>query len=193
MKPRFFAAAVSAIALLAGCGRSPQTTFYTLTPLSVPAETLQAVPHAPTVSIAAVSLPELVDRPQLVVPDQGSQVLVLEGQRWAEPLKSAIPRVLAEDLARLIGAERVSAYPQYAAGRADYRIFIDLQRFETTGQAVLVDALWTLKPSTDGRVTVRRSQFKEPLQGGGYEALVQAYSRALAGLATAIAKEVAQL
>lgn len=193
MKPCLLVAVVSVVVLLAGCGRSPQTTFYTLSPLTLPDETLQAVPRAPTIGIAAVSLPDLVDRPQLVVPDQGSQVLMLESQRWAEPLKSAILRVLAEDLARLVGTERVSAYPQYAASRADYLAFIDLQRFETTGQAVLLDALWTLKPRGEGHVVVRRVQLKEPVQGSGYDALVQAYSRALAGLASAIAKEVGQL
>ncbi|MDD2501987.1 MAG: ABC-type transport auxiliary lipoprotein family protein, partial [Geobacter sp.] len=61
---------------LAGCGRSPQTSFYTLTPLVVDA----AIPRStgPSIAIASVTLPELIDRPQLVVPDGGTRIAILE-------------------------------------------------------------------------------------------------------------------
>lgn len=186
------AAGVVATMVLTGCGRSPQTTFYTLTP-DLAGKGPVALAAAPSIAIAAVSLPELVDRPQLVLPGEGARVVLLETHRWAEPLKSSIPRLLAEDLSRLIGPERVSFAPQYAAGRAEYRIFVDFQRFEAIKKAVVIDALWTIRPSGTGKTVAKRSQITEPLAGSGYDALAAAYSRALGRLASEMAQSIQTL
>jgi len=176
---------ILAAAALASCGRSPQTTFYTLSPA---ASAVTAPPgKAPTIAIAAVTLPELVDRPQLVLPDSGARVLILESHRWAEPLKSAIPRILAENLSRLLGGDRVSFHPQYASVKADYRIFVDIKQLEAQNGKVVLDALFTVKPSGDGAAFTRRSSHSVQINGEGPEPLVAAYSRALAGLAADIA------
>jgi uncharacterized lipoprotein YmbA len=175
-----------ALLLLAGCAGSPRTTFYTLAP-TPGLETSDRYKTIPTVAIAAVSLPELVDRPQMVLPDGGTTVTILETRRWAEPLKNAIPRVLAENLSRIIGGDRVSFYPQHAAVNADYRVFIDVQRFETIEGAVVVDALWSIRPAGTGGAVAHRSQFVEAAGGTGYEHLTAAYSRALGSLSKEIA------
>jgi uncharacterized lipoprotein YmbA len=175
-----------ALLLLAGCAGSPRATFYTLKS-TVGLETTDRYKGIPTVAIAAVSLPELVDRPQMILPDEGTKVTILETRRWAEPLKSAIPRVLAENLSRIIGGDRVSSYPQHAADNADYRVFIDIQRFEAVEGAVVVDALWSIRPAGTGGTAAHRSQFVEATGGTGYEHLTAAYSRALGSFSKEIA------
>lgn len=192
-KPLLAAAACGLFGLLvlAGCGRSPQVTFYTLTPLV--SEVTAPRLTAPSISIASVTLPELVDRPQLVVPDTGSQVVILENQRWAEPLKSAIPRLLAENISRLTGLERVSAYPQHASSSADYRLFVDLQRFELAASAVMVDALWEIRSAKGGQPVIGRSKLVEPVCSADYEAVVAGYSRAVATLSKDIAQTLHSL
>jgi uncharacterized protein len=176
-----------AVLLLGGCGRSPRVQFYTLTP-TVPSEVSVLVKNAPSIAIAAVTLPELVDRPQLVVSDAGSGVAILETRRWAEPLKNAIPRLLAENLSHSIGTDRVAAYPQHAANNTDYKIFVDIQRFEATGTTVVIDALWSIRSEKDGKSIAGRSKISEPLGNTDVEACVAAYSKALA----AVSKELAQ-
>lgn len=180
------ACGLSGLLVLAGCGRSPQTTFYTLTPL-VAEGAAHAIAGA-SISIAGVTLPELIDRPQLVVPDAGVRVTILEGQRWAEPLKSAIPRLLAENISRLTGLERVSAYPQHAARNADHRLFVDIQRFELAGSTVVVDALWEIHTAQGVQPLTGRSKLVETVNPADYEAVVAGYSRAIATLS----KEIVQ-
>lgn len=175
--------------LIAGCGRSPQVQFYTLTPV-VPSEASLLVKAAPSIAIAAVTLPELVDRPQLVVADTGTKVAILETRRWAEPLKSAIPRLLAENLSRLINAEQISFYPQHAADRADYRVFVDFQRFEATDTTVIVDALWSIRSVKTDKSLSGRSRITEPIANAEFETLVAAYSRALAAVSRELARSV---
>lgn len=173
---------------LSGCGRSPQTTFYTLSPLVK--EATVVTPSAPALAVASVTLPELVDRPQLVVPDKGATVVILESHRWAEPLKAAIPRLLAENISRLTGADQVTAWPQHASHNADYRLFVDLQRFEVVGSNVVVDALWQLRNTKDGTIPLSgRAKITESLAAAGYEAIIDGYNRALA----ALSREIAQL
>lgn len=181
-------AGILMILLAAGCGRSPQTTFYTLTPAVAVSEVSRLSGRVPSIAIAAVTLPELVDRPQLVVAEAGSKVAILETRRWAEPLKSAVPRLLAENLSRLTGAEQVSFYPQHAANKADYRIFVDIQHFEATDVAISLDVLWSIHNGISGAPVTGRSKISEPIANKEFEALVTGYSKALA----AVSRELAQ-
>lgn len=183
------AATILTFSALGGCGRSPAVTFYRLTPVAQ-SETIALVASTPSIAITSVTLPDLVDRPQLVVTENGAKVAILETQRWAEPLKSAVPRLLAENLSRLIGTDRVAAYPQQAANDAEYRVSVDIQRLETSGAAVMVDALWTVRRGREGKPVNGRSKIVEPAGSQGYDDLVSAYSRAFAALSKEIAAAV---
>src|SRR5512137_88877 len=92
-----------AAALLTGCA-SPRTNFYTLNVAAAPDAT---APAMEAVAVGPVSLPALLDRPQLVVRTAPNRVEFLETHRWAEPLKSELPRVIAADLTRLLNQARV--------------------------------------------------------------------------------------
>ncbi len=175
--------------LLSGCARSPQTNFYTLTPSMVPDPT-GATLNYPTVSIMPITLPELVDRPQLVVPDDGTKVLILESERWAEPLRSSIPRLIAENLSQIVGAGKVSSYPQYASNNCRYRIYVDFQSIETTREKLVFNILWSIRSVTDGKVSSRSFRIVEKTGGNSREDLTSAYSRAIGGVAREIAKEL---
>lgn len=166
---------VSGLLLVAGCSRSPQANFYTLAAMAPPPASLRLTP---SLSVDAVTLPEFVDRPQLVITQGDNRVEILEMQQWAESLKSAIPRVLADNLSRQLGLERVAAYPQQAGSSADYHLSVDFQRFEATTTSVTVDAIWTVRPA-GGTGFSGRSRASEP-HTGGYDSVAAAYSRALA-------------
>ncbi|UFS70802.1 PqiC family protein [Geomonas sp. RF6] len=183
--------ALACLALLvAGCSRSPQVTFYTL----LPAASGEAVPatEAPvSVSVGPITVPEVVDRPQLVVRESESRVKIAETHRWAEPLKREIPRVLAQNLGSLLGTEQVSSYPQNAGADAQYRVQVDVQRFEALpGKSVTVEALWQIKRSADNAQGRGHSLVREPVQGDGYEPLVAAYSRALSRVSAELAQAI---
>jgi len=191
MMIRFFISSVVALFLLAaasGCARSPKVNFYTLSAMAP--ETASPATHLGAVAVGPVTLPELVDRPQLVIRVAAGRVDIVETDRWAEPLKSEIPRLLAENLARLLRPARVSTIDQSESRDAEYRVLVDIQRFESIpGEGVEIDALWSVRRSAAGAAPRRgRPQVREPAAGAGYDALVAAHGRALAAISSDIAK-----
>jgi len=173
-----------------GCSRSPRVTFYTLES-GAQVESAAAATAAPAVAVGPVTLPEVVDRPQLVVRVAANRVDILETHRWAEPLKSEIPRLIAENLRSLLGSSRVSSYLQHAGTDAEYRVLVDIQRFESSpGEAVIVEAVWSLRRATGGEAKTGRSLVREPVGTEGYDPLVAAYSRAIFAVSSDLARAI---
>ena len=185
-----FAALVTATLLLlaaGGCGSTPKTQFYTLgsglaAPETVPAQAGYRV------AVGPVTVPDVVDRPQLVVRLVPNRVELLEQHRWAEPLKSEIPRVIAADLTRLLGAE-VSA--ESRGMDAEYHVRIEIGSFESLpGDGVALDALWSVRPRAAGAGSTGRTALRVAAEGPGYEALAAAHANALAQLSRDIAAAI---
>lgn len=176
---------------LAACGGgSPPARFFTLGGEAAAG----AAPIAAEYSIVVgpVTIPELVDRPQLVVRSSANRVDILEQARWAAPLESEIPRVLAAELARILPDARTASSAQRAATTPDYRVAIDVQRFDTTpNEGAAIEALWSVRPTTGAPVT-GRSSVREPA-GAAPEDLVAAHSRALSAVARDIAASITAL
>ena len=181
-----------AIIGLAGCGGSPPIHYYTL---SAEASLDSGLPgkNGRQITIGPVTLPDMVERPQLVLRTSANKVTLVEDHQWAEPLKSDIPRVIAENLARLLGTRQVSVYPQSAGDQAEYRVLVDVQQFESTlGSRAAIDALWTVRRSSQDGPSFKtgRSSVEEPAGGANYEALAAAHSRALVRLSRDIADAI---
>jgi uncharacterized lipoprotein YmbA len=101
--------------------------------------------------------------------------------------------VLAANLAQALGDAQVSAYPRGTGAEADYRVVVDIQRFESApGETATVEALWTVSPGIgkSGASRSGRSAVREPTQGAEYDALVAAHSRALASISRDIAEAI---
>lgn len=190
---RNFAAGILAACLAmvtVGCSRSPRVTFYTLEP-GAQINSSSAATSGPAVAVGPVTLPEVVDRPQLVVRVAANRVDILETHRWAEPLKSEIPRIIAENLGRLLESSRVSSYLQHSGADAVYRVLVDFQRFESSpGEAVTVEAVWSLRRAGEGTHKTGRSLVREPVGGEGHDAMVAAYGRALLAVSNDLANAV---
>lgn len=185
---------LAGLLLLSGCASSPVPRYYTLNgaPEAIPLASAGA--SEPRIAVEAVTLPETVDRPQLVLQTGRNEVAIVQTQRWAEPLKTAIPRLLAERLARRLGNPLVAAYPQQASARAEYRVQVDIQRFEARlGKAVLVEALWTLRGPAGTVLASGRPVMSQAVDGGGHEDIVAAYSRALSSIADELADRLREL
>jgi len=175
------------LALLAGCASSPPSQFFTLS--AEPAPRLSpAAQSGYSIVVGPVEVPESVDRPQLVLRVSENRVRILEEARWAEPLRAAIPGVIAGDLARQLGSRRVLAYPQDVES-FDYQVLLEVLRFDSVlGEAATVEIAWSVKPANGGERRFGRSLVREPVQGEGYEALVAAHSRALHAIGGEIAR-----
>lgn len=173
---------------ISGCGRSPDTIFYTLTALAP--EPASSSGASLSVSVGPVTLPDLVDRPQLVIRVAKNRVELLDAHRWAEPLRSEIPRLMAQNLSRLLHSTRVFVYDQNTALDAQYRVLIDIQRFESQpDKGVTIEALWSIRREPGDKVMhTSHSLVHQPVENTGYDAVAAAYSRALAIVCGDIAK-----
>lgn len=178
------------VILATGCGSTPDARFYTLRASTAPAATSSQL----SVAVGPVSVPDMVDRPQIVVTTGGNQVRLDEFNRWAGPLQSNISRVVADNLMALLGTSRVSVFPQASSADAEYRALIEVQSFESAlGEAATVDAAWTVRRMKDGKTSTGRTVAREPVQGKDYDALAAAHSRAVARLSRDIADAVRAL
>jgi uncharacterized protein len=177
------------VMLGAGCA-SPASRFYTLSAGAAPA----ATPSNLSVVVGPVSVPAVVDRPQIVVTTGPNQVKVEEFNRWAAPLQNGIARVVAESLVAELGTPRVTLSPQTLSADADYRAAIEVQSFESApGEAAILDAVWTVRRAKDGKAQTGRTTVRESAQEKSYDALAAAHSRALARLSRDIAEAVRAL
>jgi hypothetical protein len=144
--------------------------------------------------VGPVSVPAAVDRPEIVVSMGPNQVRLDEFNRWASPLQNNIARVVAENLVALLGTPRVTLSPQTLSADADYRVAIEIQRFDSApGQAATLDAVWTVRRTKDGKAQTSRTTAREAASDGSYDALAAAHSRAVARLSRDIADAVRAL
>ena len=196
---RLLAAVLAVVcALASGCASAPPETFYTLTagvqravkgaapPVGLPGPG----PSPRTVVVAPAAVPELVDRPQLVLKAGDNRVVLLEQRRWGEPLRAQIARVVAEDLGGWLDGWRI-ATREDALPAPDCRVTLDVRRFDSsrTGPAVS-DVLWRIS-CVNGAVRTGQSAASEPVAAAPGDALapvVAAHGRALDRLSRHIAQ-----
>lgn len=171
------------VAFGAGCA-SPRTDFYTLNPTAKPAPAAASY----SVAVGPVSVPEIVDRSQIVLRTGPNQVFIDEFHRWGSPLRDEIAFVVAGNLSSLLGAPRVSVFPRPTSSAAKYRVAVDVMVFDSTpGETVALDAAWMIRGAGDGAVRSGRTTVMEPIAEKSYAALVSAHSRALEKLSEDIA------
>ena len=170
--------------LLTACGGAPKDNYYTLTaPQAPPA----GVSNALSIFVGPVLVPEGVDRAPMVIRFGPNQVEVRDDHRWAEALKHAIPRVVSENLMRELGTTRVS-WSRLGAGQpTDFKVAIDVQRFDSSlDQGAAIDAAWTITPAK-GAPRSGRSTLQEPTLSKDPAGVAAAHSKALERLAKEIA------
>jgi uncharacterized lipoprotein YmbA len=174
---------------IAGCA-SPRSNFYTLNSAAKPVATGADY----SVAVGPVSVPAAVDRPQIVVRLAPNQVAIDEFHRWASPLPDAISRVIAENLAAMLGTPHVTVFTQPTAAGAQYRVLVDVLRFESApGETASLDAVWTVRSTKDGTTRSGRTTVSEPVPDREYATLAAAHSRALGRLSADLAKAIQAL
>jgi uncharacterized lipoprotein YmbA len=178
------------VAVAAGCGSSPSARFYTLSATAAGASASSNM----SVAVWPVAVPAAVDRPQMVVTVSPNQVRLEELNRWASPLSSDIGRVVAENLVTMLGTPRVAVSPQTLTPDADYRVAIEVQRFDSAlGEAATLEAVWSVARLSDGQSRTGRTSARETASERSFDALAAAHSRALARLSQEIADAVRAL
>jgi uncharacterized protein len=166
---RLAACLLVASLLASACSvRSPAVEYWTLAALTpAPAAWDEA---GPAVAIGPVALPRHLDRPQVLVRHDAARVEPAGLHRWADPLDDGLGRVLAANLGRSLGSQRVSAYPVQPPYALDYRVHLDVERFDgRPGAALVLSARWVITgaagwPGAGGRAQRHRGSGRRELR-----------------------------
>ncbi len=168
-------------ALLSACLSTPPTQFYVLEPLSEPPSSSMATEKKRQIGIGPVSIPTLLERKQIVTRLPDNSVKIAEFNQWASPLKDNVTQVLTHNLATLQTGDLIRAYPWSAYGAVDYRIIIDIIRFDTRPeQSANLEANWVIMNEKNHTlISNGRSKIERPLDDPSYPATVKALNRIL--------------
>ena len=123
------ALAALALLLLTACGTSEPSRLYTLSALPDRGGEF-AGSEGPAVGVGPVTLPQYLDRPQIVQRSGPNRLETSEFDRWAEPLSDTVPRVLAENIGRLLQSEKVYVLPRRRRLPLDLSVEVDFSQFE---------------------------------------------------------------
>ena len=182
--------------LLAGCGSSSAPTrYYVLTPLaSAPAPAQATASRDVSVLVTGVRLPQYLDRPQIITRGGDNRLQVSDHDQWGGNLRQDMTRVLAQNLGRLLGSDRVVTAPHsLRASQPDFRVEVEVLRFERAPDGrVHLAAKWWL---SRGDGTLLASPGAELVgaalpEAGGVDALVASMSAVYNELALAIAQAI---
>ena len=186
---------VLAIGALAACAGTPPSHYYSLMPDTVqPAQVHALAPaqHSYVVSVDPVSIPEQVDRPQIVLIEPDSaQVTPLSGYLWAAQLSEELRAALADDLSRRLGVLEIP-HGQVPRGKGSWQIGVSVQRFDSYyGKQAVLDASWSATPHgvVKAKPAYCRARIAVPV-GDGMSALVEGHKQALWTLSGLIAQHI---
>jgi hypothetical protein len=148
-----------------------------------------------TVGVGPVRLPEYLLRKEIVTRVDENRVELAEYDLWGGTLQDDFSRILLENLNLLVAGNRVSLLPWPGIGAVDYRVGVEVSRFDgSLGREVVLIATWTIRESKGNRIVlIRTSRIQEPAGAQTYEGLVGGMSRAVVRLSREISEEIKTL
>lgn len=202
MMPRLLPLAAAALLALvfSGCvdlGPSADPSkFYTLSPIAEAGKPRETTPgeerKALSLGIGPIKLPAYLDREGIVTRKSENRIEISEIDRWAEPLREELSRVLSQNLAALLRTDRILTYPWQVELEPACRVGVEMLRFELAeDRTAHLSARWAIwRANEKGPTAVKESTLARPVDGAGAEATVAALSRLLGDLSREIAKGV---
>jgi len=179
---------------MTACATSPEIRYYTLSaePGSKNNGTGETHVVHGAYAIDAVIIPDLLDRPQIVLRSGANTVEMLDYDRWGAPLQDQIQRVLAADLSARLGANTIVDPGLPTAMRSERRITISILKFDPgRGRESVIEASWAISDekstSSQGGSQTYRARHVASSNGSNVTEIVATMS----GLLTMIADDIA--
>ena len=150
---------------------------------------LTGIESGTAIGIGPVNIAQYLDRPQIVTRVGSHRLLMSEFNRWSEPLKNSISRVISVALSTQLQTTRVYLKPRRNKSiPLDYQVAIDITRFdgELGGDAELT-ARWSLYDKDNKVILTKVSIISVASQGTGFQNLVAAENQTLQKLSIEIA------
>lgn len=184
MKTASLVAVAIGIGISTGCGSSPPSTFYALSPESGAA-------HATPVRTLKLRRPGIagyLDRPEIVRRIVDHRLGLVDTDRWAAPLDEMLARVLAQDVEQRLPGSVVFTEDGAITADAELTIEIDVRRFDVgeSGEVNLVAEIALEKGDNHEPVGTRAVHLRELPSAVTTPALLVAMSALVGQLADEI-------
>lgn len=180
--------------LLVACGTTPPSRLYTLGTEVVEGDRVATNAGSQRIELVSVRIPELWDRPQIVLTKSANEIGISEFHRWAAPLKSEVPRVVARDLRRLLGTPDIWLRDDFAGAKPDLRVQVTIERIHAVaGEELWLEAAWVIRSVASDSTRVERVTISEAMAESGHEAVVATLRRALSRMSVALARDVVSM
>ena len=173
--------------ILAACAESQPSRFYMLSSLPPAEATGSGKPLS--VGVGPISMPEYLNRPQIVTRESDTKLALAEFDRWGEPLGDLFSQVVAANLSALLKTERVYSLPRRRTASLDYQVEIDIYRFDADQLGLIyLTARWSLygkggkKLLKTGTTSLTEQAGRSPdALADGMSRVVERFSRGIAG------------
>lgn len=183
--------------LLAGCGTTQPSRFYMLT--SIP----EAAVESPSsedetklhIGVGPITVPKYLDRYPIVKRSAGTEVIISDMHRWAEPLADNFTRVVGSNLNQLVSTADISIHPWQNTNEIDYQVIVDVLRFDAdTSNNVILNAQWAINGKS-GQHTLykQKTLISEQASSADYASLVSTQSKVTEKLSQKIAEKLNEI
>ena len=178
------------VLLVAGCSTSPTSNFFHLEKNAD--MTLTGIDRGTAIGVGPVNIAQYLDRPQIVTRNGSHGLQMSEFNRWSEPLKNSISRVISVSLSNQLQTTRVYLIPRRnKAIPLDYQVAIDIARFDgELGSDARLTARWSLYDKDNKVILTKVSIISVASEGTDFESLVAAENQALQKLSAEIANAI---
>ena len=190
---------LAAAILLAGCvNLDPQadpTRFYILSSQSGPATSSDNA-RGTVLGLKSIAMPAYLRSTKIPTRRGANEITYSEVHRWGESPKSAVSRVLAENLASRSAIGTVHTVPWPDGAIHDFELHVTLVRFEGEQSGrVALEANWVIfNPDDDSILRNGRTEVMHlKWNGRDYSALARSLGEALGILANDLSAAVADL
>lgn len=196
MKKLAFILSIIFLMNFAGCGFSQPSRFYRLSPTSI--EDIQALSLSNQngiISVGPITIPVVLNRPQIATLSGSNTVIISEYDRWAGSLNDNLVRILTDNLAALMPSQTVVPYELGRRLDSAYQLVIDIQQFDgILGKNITLKAGWIIIDNdTKKPILVKKSLINMDVQGNSYNDFVAVMSNALGKLSLEIAQTFSTL
>ncbi|MGB5248525.1 MAG: PqiC family protein [Gammaproteobacteria bacterium] len=181
---------------VAGCAhRSPNVSFYTLTPQAAATGNAVQVADKPvSVIVGPADFPRALRRAQLATRSGPNKIEFDQFNRWAGSLDSDFLGTVGSNLSALLGSNRIAVYPNVPVFAVDYQVSFEVQRFDSDADGlVTLETRWVLQAG-DTAAAVYVGQFNDTRMAASTDpsATVAAHSELVAALSQDIAAQIRQ-
>lgn len=183
---------ISFLICLVGCAGSSKTNFFKLSAMRFLTPTSDLETRDFSLGVGPVSIPDYLNRPQIVTRLSSYSVGISEFDRWADSLEKSIPRVISENISTLLATNRVYTYP-WRQGTPRFQVMMDIVQFEGSipGNVEFLSRWTLLKDGAETPIVNARFHCQKPIAGQGYEGMVSAMSLVLLEMSRHISETIA--